>query len=196
MIQTIRNSGLFLRKFFASPKKIGAIAPSSQALARQIVNLANVKDARTVLELGPGTGSFTKVIARELQENAQFVAIEADPHLAVLLKNKMPQVRTVAGSAEHIQRIMNSYKLPQADCIVSGLPWASFDAELQDRILNAALDALKPGGVFTTFSYVHAQPLRQAQRFRKKLNQTFRIVERSPIVWKNLPPAFVYCCEK
>ena len=51
MIQAIRNAGLFLRKFISSPKKIGAIAPSSPALARQIVNLANVKGAKTVLEL-------------------------------------------------------------------------------------------------------------------------------------------------
>ena len=51
-------------------------------------------------------------------------------------------------------------------------------------------------GRFVTFAYIHAQPMRQAKRFREKLNHTFAAVEKSPIVWKNLPPAFVYCCQK
>ena len=111
MASAIQNAFLFLGKFIASPRTIGAIAPSGAALARQMVRLAEVESARTVLELGPGTGSFTTVIARHLPPDANFIAIEADPHLAVLLRKKMPTVRTVAGSAEHIDRIMKSYNL-------------------------------------------------------------------------------------
>jgi phospholipid N-methyltransferase len=196
MSNSIQNTFLFLSKFVTSPRTIGAIAPSGAALARQMVRLAEVESAKTVLELGPGTGSFTIMIARHLAPDANFIAIEADPHLAVLLRKKMPKVRTVAGSAEHIGRIMNSYHFSHADCIVSGLPWATFDSGLQDRILNAARDILRPGGTFTTFSYVHSQPLRQAKRFRCKLDQTFATVVKSPVVWNNLPPAFVYCCKK
>lgn len=196
MISAIQNTVLFFGKFITSPKTIGAIAPSSPALARLIVDLAGVKNARTVLELGPGTGAFTKVISAHLAPDAHFIAIEANPTLAVVLRKKMPAVRTVAGSAEHIRRIMNTYHLTEADCIVSGLPWAAFDSGLQDRILTAARDILRPGGKFTTFSYIHAQPMRQAKRFRQLLEKTFRTVEKSPVVWKNLPPAFVYCCEK
>lgn len=196
MSSSIQNAFLFLGRFIASPRTIGAIAPSGAALARQMVRLAEVESAKTVLELGPGTGSFTIAIARHLAPDANFIAIEADPHLAVLLRKKLPSVRTVAGSAEHIDRIMKSYELSQADTIVSGLPWATFESGLQDRILNAARDILRPGGTFTTFSYVHAQPMRQAKRFRCKLEQTFATVQKSPVVWNNLPPAFVYCCKK
>lgn len=196
MINAIQNTFLFLGKFIASPRTIGAIAPSGPALARQIVRLAEVPTAQTVLELGPGTGAFTAVIARQLAPTAQFVAIEADPHLALLLRKKMPTVRTIAASAEHIDRIMKSYRLPPADCIISGLPWSTFSEDLQNRILNAAHNVLRPGGTFTTFSYVHALPLRQAKRFRAKLNRNFTTVQVSPIIWKNLPPAFVYCCKK
>jgi phospholipid N-methyltransferase len=196
MTSAIQNTVLFLGKFIASPRTIGAIAPSGPKLAQEIVRLAGAESARTVLELGPGTGSFTQVIAGHLPSDAHFVAIEADSHLALLLRRKMPSVRVVAGSAEHIDRIMKSYLLSQADCIISGLPWSTFDVGLQDRILNAAHDALRPGGKFATFSYVHALPLRKAKRFRAVLDRKFRTVEKSPIIWKNLPPAFVYCCTK
>ncbi len=196
MLHVIRNSALFFGKFISSPKSIGAIAPSSAALARRMVEAGGVKNASFVLELGPGTGAFTKLIAANLKTDAQLLAIEADPHLAVMLRKKMPDVRIVAGSAEHIDRILKSYRLPQADCIISGLPWAAFDAGLQDRILNAAHDALCPGGTFATFAYIHALPLPQAKRFRQKLESAFSRVQRTPVVWNNLPPAFVYFCTK
>lgn len=196
MTNSIQNTVLFFGKFIASPRSIGAIAPSGPKLAQEIVRLADVGSAKTVLELGPGTGAFTSVIACHLAADAHFVAIEADPHLALLLRKKMPAVRTVAGSAEHIGRIMKSYRLPPADCIVSGLPWSTFDAALQDRILCAARDVLRPGGKFVTFSYVHALPLRQAKQFRAVMERTFATVQKSPVIWKNLPPAFIYCCQK
>lgn len=196
MTSAIQNKVLFFGKFIASPRTIGAIAPSGPQLAKEIVRRSNVDSAQVVLELGPGTGAFTTVIRRHLSAEARFIAIEADPHLALLLRKKMPSVHIVAGSAEHINRIMKSYHLSQADCIISGLPWATFDVTLQNRILRAACDVLRPGGTFTTFSYVHAIPLRQARRFRTALENTFVTVEKSPIIWKNLPPAFIYCCRK
>lgn len=196
MINAIQNTVLFFGKFIASPRSIGAIAPSGSQLAAEIVRLVEVGSAGVVLELGPGTGVFTSVISRYLPVNAHFIAIEADPHLALMLRKKMPAVRVVAGSAEHIGRIMKSYHLSQADCIVSGLPWSTFSDSLQDSILQAARDVLRSGGKFATFSYVHALPLRQAKRFRAKLESSFSTVEKSPVIWKNLPPAFVYCCTK
>ncbi|HDS84823.1 MAG TPA: methyltransferase domain-containing protein [Phycisphaerales bacterium] len=191
-----QNKFLFLGKFVASPKTIGAIAPSGSVLAEQMVRLGGVETSRTVLELGPGTGVFTAAICRHLPSDAHLITIEANPHLALLLRKKMPAVRTVAGSAEHLDRIMKSYRLAQADSIISGLPFATFEPALQDRILYAVRQALRPGSTFVTFSYLHARPLSKAKRFRDKLAQLFADVETSPIIWKNLPPAFIYRCRK
>ncbi|NLK40667.1 MAG: methyltransferase domain-containing protein [Planctomycetes bacterium] len=195
-MERLQNSLLFLGKFITSPTTIGAIAPSSAALAKQMVQLGNIETARTVLELGPGTGVFTEAICRRLPKDAVFIAIEVDPQLALLLRKKMPEVRTVAGSAEHLDRIMKSYGLTQADSIVSELPFVSFEPALQDRILYAVRQALRPGGTFVTFSYLHARLLPKAKRFRHALQEMFCDVQLSPVVWKNLPPAFVYQCRK
>jgi phospholipid N-methyltransferase len=94
------------------------------------------------------------------------------------------------------RRIMKAYAFPSPDCIVSGLPWALFDTQTQRDILAEAKAALKPGGIFTTFAYIHALSFPEAKAFRSLLENNFHSVEMSRIIWNNLPPAIVYRCKK
>ena len=93
-------------------------------------------------------------------------------------------------------RLLEQTGQTHADVILSGLPWASFPNWLQDEILNAILVSLPEGGSFATFAYLQGMLLPAGIRFRKKLNSFFRKVETSPVVWRNIPPAFVYRCHK
>jgi phosphatidylethanolamine/phosphatidyl-N-methylethanolamine N-methyltransferase len=43
---------------------------------------------------------------------------------------------------------------------------------------------------------VHAAWLPASRRFRQRLERHFKRVETTPIVWRNLPPAFVFCCAR
>jgi phospholipid N-methyltransferase len=79
-----------------------------------------------------------------------------------------------------------------ADVIVSGLPWAAFSGERQAALLGAVVEALRPEGAFTTFSYVHARLLPPALAFRRRLRKAFEEVVPGRTVWLNLPPAYVY----
>lgn len=196
MIRTVQSQLIFIGKFFRFPRQIGAILPSSPALARRIVHLAGASNSNTIVEFGPGTGVFTKEIIAKMPETARLITVEADANLALLLRKKYRRAHVAAGYAQHIQRIMKAHKLSEADCIVSGLPWATFNPQLQDDILTSAYAVLKPGGIFTTFGYLHALSLPSAKRFYAKLHQTFSTVRVSRVVWKNVPPAIIYQCTK
>jgi phospholipid N-methyltransferase len=198
MLSTVQRQVVFIRKFFQSPRRIGAIAPNSVALAAEIVNQANVCQSTAVLEFGPGTGSFTAQILASLPENGRLLSIEADPSLVILLRQKFnnDNVDIAAGYAQNARRIMQAYHFKAADCIVSGLPWALFDTTTQKDILAEARAALKPGGVFTTFAYIHALSFPEAKAFRCLLESSFSDVRTSRTVWNNLPPAIVYACTK
>ncbi len=65
---------------------------------------------------------------------------------------------------------------------------------MQHRILKAVLQSLAPGGQFVGFAYVHAMWLPTTLQFRRRLLRHFSRVETTPVVWRNLPPAFVYRC--
>lgn len=185
-----------LRQFLKSPKHIGAIAPSSRALSRKIVSDIDIESASVILEYGPGTGVFTRRILEVKDPEAAFAAIERNPSFAERFRKQFPDVPLYEDSAENAPAVVQDLGAEKADCVVSGLPWAAFDEALQDRLLSATLDALRPGGKFVTFAYLQGLLLPSGKRFSQKLDANFSHVTRSSVVWWNLPPALVYRCTR
>jgi phosphatidylethanolamine/phosphatidyl-N-methylethanolamine N-methyltransferase len=190
----VRHAWTFVREYLRAPRTIGAVAPSSRRLAEQIVDLAGVAQAVVIVEFGPGTGAFTQRILEVKRPQAALVAVEFHPTMAAQIRQRFPQVDVAEDSVANLGRILAERGLGQVDSIVSGLPWAAFDAGLQDQLLEATITALKPGGRFATFAYLQGTVLPTGQRFRRKIRRRFTEVHRSPIVWANMPPAFVYQC--
>src|SRR6266853_1323708 len=188
------NAGRFLREFLAQPMATGAIVPSSSGLASEIVANLDLANAKAVVEFGPGTGAFTPFILRSLSHSTRFIAIEINPHLADLFRVQHPDVELFQDSVANARSICTRAGIEMADCIVSGLPWAAFPETMQVEILDEMMRVLKPGGQFVTFAYVHGLILPPGRRFSRILPKYFRSISRSPIVWKNVPPAFVYRC--
>lgn len=186
----------FLKNFARNPTSVGAIAPSSQGLVQTMVEWFDWDAARSVVEYGPGTGVFTEGIQKRLHPDARFFAIERSPELAEITRNRCPGVSVHEESAADVMRLCQEASMQQVDVIICGLPWASFPESLQRSILDATLDVLKPGGQFATFAYWQGVVLPAGMRFSKRLRASFSDVHRSPTVWRNLPPAFVYRCTK
>lgn len=186
----------FLREFVARPVTTGAIAPSSSFLARTIVSDLGLGGAEAVLEYGPGTGVFTEFILRELRPGAKFAAIELNPQFSSMFKARYPRVPLFQDSVANVRRICDFAGMESVDCIVSGLPWAAFSKSMQVQFLDEMMHVLKPGGRFVTFAYVHGLLLPPAKSFASLLPTYFASVSKSPVVWLNLPPAFVYRCRR
>ncbi len=186
----------FFRQFIANPVTTGAIAPSSRYLARTIVEDLDLSTAESVLEFGPGTGVFTEFVLRELNPGAKFAAIELNPHFAEVFRRRYPNVQLFQDSVANVRRICDRAGMKSVDCIVSGLPWATFPESLQLECLNEMTQILRPGGRFSTFTYVHSRALTASRKFASLLPDYFTSVSKSPVVWWNLPPAFVYRCRR
>lgn len=186
----------FLLEFIRHPLNTGAIAPSSRALARAMVRGLGLEDASVVVEYGPGGGAFTGEILACLRPGTLFVAIENNEVMYRDFRVRFPHVNACHDSAANVAAILETLGARQADCIVSGLPWASFGEELQDALLGATHGVLRDGGRFATFAYLQGLLLPAGRSFKRKLGRHFADVERTPVCWRNLPPAFVYQCTK
>lgn len=186
----------FLAAFVRRPFDTGSITPSSAHLAEAMIEDMGISEADTVVELGPGTGVFTRVIEMQLKPDAHFLSFEINPDLVGELRHRFPRVQIVNDSVENIHHHLKAAGRHDVDATISGLPWAAFSPERQERLLDAAVHALKPDGRFATFAYSHAAWLPPGRRFKELLHSRFRIVETSKVVWRNTPPAFVYRCRK
>jgi phospholipid N-methyltransferase len=185
----------FIREFLKDPRRTGAIAPSSSHLARAMLARIDFASVETIVEFGAGTGPFSVAILERIRASGRaiaFLAIERNPEFLRILAQRLPPDMVVAGDVRDIARILAERNLPHADYIVSGLPWAAFSAADQDELLGAAASALRPGGSFATFAYLQGLLIPAGRRFAERLRATFAQVDRSPNVWRNLPPAFVY----
>ncbi|MBK5256278.1 MAG: methyltransferase domain-containing protein [Vicinamibacteria bacterium] len=192
----MRDRAKFLAAFAKRPFDTGSITPSSAWLAQAMVEGMELPDADTVVELGPGTGVFTRVIEGQLRPEARFLCFEINRDMAKALSDRFPGVQVVNDSVEHLDRHLQAAGRKSVDSAISGLPWAAFSPERQATLLDATVNALRPGGRFATFAYSHAAWMPPGRRFRELLDSRFSCVETSAVVWRNVPPAFVYRCRK
>ncbi len=186
----------FFTEFIRHPKSMGAVAPSSPALVKRVVSLVDIPSASAVVEFGPGTGVFTEEILKRLSPDSKFFVIETSERLCAYLRERFPDLKVYADSAENVEKLLQENGLEKADVIVSGLPFASFGEDLQDRLIEATSSALRENGRFTTYGYHIGRMLPSGRRLHHRLRQSFSKVERTSTVWPNIPPAFVYRCTK
>lgn len=186
----------FVRSFLKKPGAVGAIAPSSSYLAQTMVEWIDWNKARGVVEYGPGTGVFTEAVVGKLHEDAKFFAIERDPDLVAIVKDRVPDATVFEDSVANVVALCEQMEVGEVDAIICGLPWASFPASLQRECMDAMMQVLRPGGQFATFAYWQGLLLPAGQRFKRLLGDYFSTIEYSPTVWRNLPPAFVYRCTR
>lgn len=181
----MRNSHAlpFFLSLISNPWRIGALTPSSKALAAAITAEVTPEHA-PVLELGPGTGVFTQaLLARGIPEE-RLVLVEADPRFAALLSLRFPKARVLNVDASRLDAPFGS---EQAGAVISGLPLLSIPADRVSAILEGAFACLRPGGACHQFTYRPRCPVPPTTLDRLGLT-----ARRSHVVVGNVPPAFVY----
>ncbi|NIR52804.1 hypothetical protein GWO43_29695 [candidate division KSB1 bacterium] len=179
---------IFLKDFIKDPVRIGAISESSAVLANAMINNLMIDSGDSVVELGPGTGVFTRQIRKKTNV---YLGIERNPRFTQILKRRFPSLNFVNGLAEDGFEHHKETGLPPPKAIVCGLPLAIWPNDLQDPIISVLDDLMKPGCIFRTFQYAHSFILPPAIRFRRKMNELFGPCHRSRVILRNLPPAFI-----
>ena len=176
----------FFYKFLVSPRKIGSITPSSAYLTRKMLAGVDWQAVNSIVELGAGTGTFTKYIAAHKRPDCPALIVEQDQEMRRRLALLYPGLR-YGSQAEKLPQLLQEHQLTGVDCLISGLPFAAFPASLRNQILRCAYEALNPGGQFIAFQYT---PL-----LYPYLKRQYRQV-RLGFEPRNLPPAFVFTCTK
>lgn len=187
----------FMKEVLLANRTTGAIAPSGRKLAEAVTEMARLGGEKVIVEYGPGTGVFTEVIMQKKDPDAYFIALEVNDEFVKATRERCPGVMVYEDSAESAIKYLREAGHDHCDVIISGLPWTRFDDALQDSILNATYEVLRPGGRFVTFAYAFSPWVPSGRKFFKgKLPAKFPKTSVSRPVWKNFPPCLVFTAEK
>jgi phosphatidylethanolamine/phosphatidyl-N-methylethanolamine N-methyltransferase len=177
----------FLKGLIARPKNVGAIAPSSPALAKAIARQIDLTIEGPVLELGPGTGVVTEAIIKRGVTPDRITAIEYDPDFTAMVSRRFPKVHVVRGDAFDFIRTLGLKDGDSFAAIVSGLPLLNHPPERRQMLIESALARLKPGAAYIQFSYGMSPPIAAPKG---------ATVKRAALILLNLPPARVWVYRK
>jgi phospholipid N-methyltransferase len=179
----------FFLRFLSAPKQIGSVIPSSGHLERRLIRTGGVAHARTVVELGPGTGGTTQAILNALPQEGKLLAIEIDPRLADIVRTDIsdPRLITHQGSAEHLASTLAEHGLPAPDVVISGIPFSTMPSDLGERILHSIRQTLAPGGRFVAY---------QLRDRVAVLGRNILGAAEADLELLNIPPVRVYCWRK
>jgi phospholipid N-methyltransferase len=193
----------FLRQFFRDARNTGSIMPSSPALARAMVAGLGTGAAQRWLEVGPGTGPFTRALLATKRPGDRLVIVELSHDFCIRLEVDVLAPWNAAHPAEagHVALInapIEEARLePGFDHVVCGLPFNNFPPELVERILLQLRALLRPGGTLRYFAYVGARTLRDGRGALRGAAPLAEIEDRvfagcarsSEVVMANIPPA-------
>ena len=180
----------FLQAFLKNPAKVGAIAPSSPELAAEMLQGIHPDDHNVVLELGVGTGAITKFLRDVIPSKDSYLGIELDPELVKTLNKNYPDMNIICGSAADAFSIHSGMGLGKVRYLVCCLPFVSLPKEISESVLVEIEKFMDEGCELRIFQYAHGYFLPPAIKLRELLKNRYGKSRRSPLVLKNMPPAF------
>jgi len=175
----------FFQAWRAAPGKVGAILPSSRALARAITREIGPHTG-PVLELGSGTGAFTRALRARGVPEYDLALVEMESAFVRQLRRDFPEAQVCHMDASRLADEPLFEERP-AGAAVCGLPLLNMPLRTQVGILDGAFRHLRQGGAFYLFTYGPRCPVP-----RQALDRLGLRARKLETILLNVPPAHVW----
>jgi phospholipid N-methyltransferase len=133
-------------------------------------------------------GGITRAILNALGPDGRLISFETNPAFVAWLRADLrdPRVQVIPQSAATVRAVLDTLKVPIADCILSGLPLQALPPPVTRSILAGVCASMGPQSQFAVFQYTARQ--------KPLLREYFSVVRCVRRGWWNLPPARIYRC--
>ena len=178
----------FFNGFLRHPQQVGSVVPSSRYLKNHIIELADIRTASSIIELGPGTGGTTRAFLNAMRPDARLLVIEINPDFISLLNHiRDPRLAVHHGNACDLVKILDQHQMTPPDVIVSGIPFSTMSLDFGQSIVMAIAQVLASEGRFLAY---------QVRDRVKKLGD--RVLGPAHVEFEllNIPPIHLYCWSK
>ena len=148
---------------------------------------------------------MTRDLLAAMPSDSRLIAFEISPRFAEYLRESIddPRLVLVEDSAENLGYHLRAHGIDKVDAVVSSLGLTIMPEPLRMKIFDDLMDYTDDDTVITQFQYLHGLVFRpgleikQLRRLNSEnfLRRYFKSVTRD-FVWRNLPPAVVYTCQR
>jgi len=107
--------------FKLAKKSLGQNFLIDQNIINKIIKIGNIRENKTILEIGPGYGNLTRKIAN--MKTKKIFAIEKDKRLALFLKNIFKDFKNIKIINNDILNIIEKINLGQNIIVFGNLPY-------------------------------------------------------------------------
>ena len=155
-----------------------------------------------ILEVGCGTGAFTKEILKHLQDGDELDIVELNPEFCKTMESTLlpvfweshPGIRVELHNAPIEEAVLAG----KFDAIVCGLPFNNFSVDVVQHLFEVMFDLLKKGSELAYFEYLGIRGFKRLFGFPSIRRETAlrtvginqRFAERNGTqhtVWRNMP---------
>lgn len=195
----------FVLSFIKNPREVGTPFACSSAVADKMLSYfpPPLDEGLKILEVGPGTGAFTKKLVQKMGPNDIADLVEIDEAFCKLLIKKYqndPRIRV------HHMPIQNWEPSYQYDFVIAAVPLNALPNKKSILpVLQSYEKLAKKEAPLSSVEYVGTSTVREAfllGQSKKDFHQVVEIKKKffkrhgfsSEIVWQNLPPARVMQC--
>ena len=196
---------LFFQQSMRSLGLTASVLPSSRYLATALLRPIDFRRARTIVELGPGTGAITSAILKRLRPDGRLLAIDVNQTFINHLQTSCsdPRLIPLCDCATELSSLLARHGSGSVDAVVSSLALTTMNHRTRTSIMRQIKSCLVSGGALTQYQYVHCSaghldiPNLKFSRFNEGdfLRSFFRYVSVGHVI-RNFPPAFVFTCRK
>lgn len=179
------DSLLFFRAWLSAPLRVASVLPSSDSLAG-LITTGIGPDSGPLLELGPGTGVFTRALLRRGVLEKDLTLIEAGPDFAALMGKRFPAARVHSMDAGQLHLLRGANQRLHGAAI-SGLPLLSMPKGQVLGILAGCFALLRHDAALQQFTYGPKCPIAPSILERLGLR-----AQRIGHTFRNFPPASVW----
>ena len=168
---------------------IGWMFPSSRFVVDEVLKQIDWNTARTIVEYGPGVGTFTHDILERMHPEAKLMAFETNADFCNYLGEAVndPRFLLLHESATEVDSALKRLGLPSADYIISGIPFKTIPEHLRGEIVRKTHAALRPEGQFLVYQLSGA--------VRPYLENVFGRV-RQDFEFLSIPPGRLFYCAR
>lgn len=181
----------FLAAWVRSPFKMGALLPSSRALARAMAACIDVKRPGMVIELGAGTGVVTYALLQAGITPNRLLVIERDEKLHTIISGQFPHLNIILADAADLDAVLAKNGSHGVNAIVSSLPLLMMPKTVRQAVEHQMATAIGEDGILIQFTYGPKSPISRQQMRKYHLQG-----KRMKIVVSNVPPAHVWVYRK